>query len=139
MGEHAARKQTGWSFGEEGHDGLPRHELPSEHLHTIESKGDPASPAWDEPGYIDPDLHHANLPDGTRYWQGSARTRLSLQARRGEERPLSPELITRITRRYYPDNAASTQEESIDPNWSRRVRSKERNVFSRMRETIWPG
>jgi len=131
------RKQDGWSLGDEGHENIPRHELPSEHLHSVEIQADPASPAWDEPGYIDPDFHHANLPDGARYWQGYARRNRA--HRRGEERPLSPEFVTRITRRYYPDHAPLTTEEQIAPTWKMRTRTKERNLFSFLPWSIWPG
>lgn len=137
MGATSERKQAGWSFGEEGHEHLPRHELASEHLHSLEIAADPSAPAWDEPGYVDPDWHHANLPDGARYWQGFAKT--NKNARRGEERPLSPEFVTRITRRYYPEEARLTTEDNVDPHWHRRERVKERDLLSRFRTSIWPG
>lgn len=128
-------KEEGWSFGEEGHAHLPRHELPAEHLHSVEIQADPASPAWDEPGYVDPDWHHAHLPDGAAYWQGRAKA--APKAPRGEERPLSPGLVARVTRRW--SSAPGAAREETDPHWHRRVRDKERNLFSRFRARIWPG
>jgi hypothetical protein len=140
MGARPERKQAGWSFGEEGHEHLPRHELPAEHLHSLEIAADPATAAWDEPGYVDPDWHHAHLPDGSPYWQGYAKKTPGRKApRSGEERPLSPEFVTRITRRHYPDSAALTEEAEVDPHWYRRQRTKERDLFSRLRMRIWPG
>ncbi len=135
--EPLRRKRDGWSLGIESRESLPRHELPAEHLHSVEIQADPLGPAWDEAGYIDPDFHHANLPDGTRYWQGYAR---STRARnRGEERPLSPEFVTRVTRRYYPDHAPLTTEEEMAPSWKRRTRTKERNLLSLFHWSIWHG
>jgi|GEM_PF-3973721 len=98
MGANTERKQSGWSFGEEGHAHHRRHELPSEHLHSIGVTPDPSSPAWDELGYVDPDFHHANLPDGARYWQGFVRENKNPPL--GEERPLSPEFVAQITSQH---------------------------------------
>lgn len=129
-------RRSGWSFGEEGHEHLPRHELPSEHLHSIEIRAEPEAPAWDEPGYPDPDLHHTDLPEGTRYWQGYWKS--AGKARRappGEERPLSPGLVERLTRKYWKKTAAP----DTDPNWERHQRDHERDRISRLHTLIWPG
>lgn len=131
------KKEEGWSYGEEGHAHLPRHELPAEHLHSVDIPSYADSPAWDEPGYVDPDWHHAHLPDGAPFWQGTVKP--ARNSPRGEERPLSPGLVARITRRYYPKEAQLTVESEMDPNWQRRSREKERNLFSRLRASIWPG
>ena len=127
------RIESGWSLGEEGHVHLPRHELPTEHLHAVEIPSEPEAPAWDEPGYPDPDLHHANLPEGTRFWQGFARKARS--APPGEERPLSPGLVERLTRKYWIE----TSPQEFDPNWERHLREHERDRISRLHTLIWPG
>jgi hypothetical protein len=137
MGAQPLRgNRNGWSYGPD-RPNLPRHELPAEHMHSVEVPPDPESPAWDEPGYVDPDWHHANLPEGARYWQGYAKP--SKAFRPGEERPLSPGWVARITRRHYPQEAALTTQEEMDPHWDRRIRRKERNILSLFRSTIWPG
>lgn len=122
-------RSLGWSFGEDGHMHLPRHELPSEHLHTIEARAEPAVPAWDEPGYPDPDLHHANLPEGTPYWQGFAKSARALFP--GEERPLSPGFVARITRKYFVRQPLPPEGHA---NRERVVRDHERD-----RTPQWPG
>jgi len=118
-------KAEGWSF-EDDKNSLRRHQLPSTHFYSVSVASDPESPAWDEPGYIDPDWHHANLPDGARYWQGFAKPSRYLQ--RGEERPLSPEFVARVTHCFYPHEAEVNLE--IDPHWDRRIRGKERNIWN---------
>ena len=129
-------RRSGWSFGEEGHEHLPRHELPSGHLHLVELSAAPEAPAWDEPGYPDPDLHHADLPEGTRYWQGySKKARRARSSAPGEERPLSPGLVERITRKYWQ----KAEPLEHDPNWDRHHREHERDRISRLYTLIWPG
>lgn len=125
--------RNGWSSGEDSRSHLPRHELPSEHLHSVELPAEPAVPAWDEPGYPDPDLHHADLPEGTRYWQGYSKQ--AKPVRPGEERPLSPGLVERVTRKYWTRAPSSDQ----DPNWERHHREHERDRISRKYTLIWPG
>jgi hypothetical protein len=64
-------------------------------FHHEEIPSDPACAAWDEPGYVDPDLSHAGLPLGARYWQGLAK-RCSPRRAPGD-RAMSPEWVTEIT------------------------------------------
>jgi hypothetical protein len=123
--------RNGWSSGQDSRAHLPRHELPSEYLHTVERPAEPAVPAWNEPGYPDPDLHHADLPEGSRYWQGYSKQAKPVPP--GEERPLSPGLVERVTRKFWSRSSAASQ----DPNRNWRQREQER--ISRKHWLIWPG
>jgi len=79
----------GWTKGEN-----PRHVTRSDeapvlfHEQTVPSQ--PATPAVDEPGYVDPQV--TGLPLGTRYWQGFVK-----RSRPPPERAMSPELVASVT------------------------------------------
>lgn len=130
---------SGWTYREED---LPhrsrRDETPVE-FHAEEIPGDPLSPAWGDPDYVDPDLSHRGLPLGTRYWQGMAKP----ITRRGEERAMSPEWVAEHTEEGETGGEAeqfSDEDPSQpDPEWPRVVRPKARDVFWLRPDRLWPG
>lgn len=135
--------RSGWTYGEEGHPNLPRNEMPSEIFHRIEIPAAPSAPAWNEPGYLDPDAPHEHLPEGARYWQGMVKPARAESPE--EERPLSPGLVERITRKYWKGTPPSAPSE--DSGWERhnqnqgrnQGRDHERDRISRDHSLIWPG
>jgi hypothetical protein len=132
MSEALHRNTEGWS--EPGGHGPRRNENPPERFVEETEPGDPACAAWDEPGYVDPDLSHAGLPLGARYWQGFAK---ACTPARPAERALSPGWVARVTRPA-ARSTPSPAEES-DPLRPRVVREKERDRSSWRHFFFWPG
>lgn len=89
-----AESKNGWTARTEGTT-LRRSDFPPEHFYDESMKADPAAAAWDEPGYIDPDLSHGSLDVGTRYWQGFAKAAMP-RAPEGE-RAMSPGWVAEVT------------------------------------------
>lgn len=118
---------------------VPRQDSTPHDFHLEEKPGDPACPAWDEPGYVDPDLNHSGLPLGARYWQGYAKPcRIPFSER--EEHAMSPEWVARVTEPS-PHHHVEDRD-TPDPNWERVVRLHERERSARARltgHTSWPG
>jgi hypothetical protein len=115
------KPRSGWTF--ENDPPIPRHEIPPERFHRETEPADPACPAWDEPGYVDPDCSHFDLPLAARYWQGFAKRCSPREKKKEQERAMSPEWVARVTE----PGMHQAREEEGDPNWERVVRIKERD------------
>ena len=134
--EHAPQK-GGWTSRDD-ETAIPRKdELPTQ-FYAAEKPGDPACAAWDEAGYVDPDNSHKDLPLGTRYWQGYAKSATPRALEK--ERALSPEWVTRMTERGGQLRPPPFDpEDDPDPLREHVVREKETDRLSNRPETFWPG
>ncbi len=133
---------SGWAI--ENDPPVPRHEKTPMHFQRELESAHPACAAWDEPGYIDPDLSHLDLPVGSRYWQGYAKRcgkGRRRPAKRERERAMSPEWVAKVTAGSGHAGAphSSLDDEEEDPNRLRVVREKERDLISNASTVLWPG
>ncbi|MGZ3651615.1 MAG: hypothetical protein ACXVB9_07590 [Bdellovibrionota bacterium] len=120
--------KKGWTTRFEG-NALRRSDFPPEHYYDESVVPDPLAAAWDEPGYVDPDLSHGNLELGAHYWQGYSAPR-STPPLRGE-RAMSPEWVTQVT---------EGQAQQISDDWEFRSRHEtETERLSREPSTFFPG
>ncbi len=128
----------GWSFAPL-YPSRRRHEDITRDFHRTEVPANPACAAWDEPGYVDPELKHSGLPLGARYWQGFAKPcRIPRSAK--EERAMSPEWVASVTEPLPHEHVADR--DTPDPHWHRvvRIHERERSGLERASgATSWPG
>ena len=127
--------QSGWTNRIEGTT-LRRSDQAPEIFQQESVKANPSAAAWDEPGYVDPDLSHGSLELGTRYWQGMAK---AATPRDPEMRAMSPEWVAMVTAEATRENFRAHDDgmdvpDDLDPNRERVIR-----VPETQRPAILPG